>query len=76
LLVYEKDFGKPFRKILVVTGKEEFDQLNGNSYLSEAIKQYGVEVILCELSKSQKQQLSEVVQKQNLIPLYSGKAYE
>ena len=66
MLLFEKDYGKPFRKIIIVTGKEEYDQLNRNSYLSEAIKQYGIEVMLCELSESQKKQLSEVVQKQNL----------
>lgn len=66
MLSFEKDYGKKFKKYIVVCNKEEYEQLQGGSYLAHAIKQYKIELILLELDKDHKKQLRKAMKEQDL----------
>ncbi|MBP5385537.1 MAG: hypothetical protein J6Y57_11290 [Lachnospiraceae bacterium] len=66
MLSFEKDFGEDFKKYIVVCDKEEYEQLQGGSYLAYAIKQYGVELMLLKLDKDHKKQLRKAMKEQDL----------
>ena len=57
MLLLDKISKITHRKILVVCDQEELKALQGQSTLSESIRQFGIEVLFIELDKKIKQQI-------------------
>lgn len=55
-----------YSKYYVVCSKAEYVQLTGNSYLAEAIRQFGITVKYMELDTSIVEKLQDTMKKQNM----------
>lgn len=68
MLVFEEDYGEPFRKILVICSKEEESQLKGQSFVAHVIREYNID-ILCydELASEDMKALENAMKEQNLM---------
>lgn len=67
LLLDESRNGEPFRKILAVCDREEYQQLQGKSFLAEAIRRFEVELIYIELTDEQRERIMAAMREQNLM---------
>lgn len=67
MLLIEKVYGEKFAKYIVVCSEEEEKQLQGSSFLAEAISQFEIKVRFFELSEEYKTKLENAMKKQNLI---------
>ena len=67
MILYEKTSGLSYTKYIVVCGKEEYEQLNGKSYLAEAIREYGIILLYVEIPEEARMQLKETMLKQDLF---------
>lgn len=67
MILLEKDFGEKFSKYIVVCSDDEKRQLQGNSFLAEAIRQLKIEILFYELSESDNIKLENTIKKQNLM---------
>ena len=67
MLLYEKSRGCEFKKYIAVCCREEYEQLTGASYLAEAMRQFGVSVLLVDIPEDAYRRLQECMKKQNLI---------
>ena len=56
-----------YSKYYVVCSTEEYAQLTGNSYLAEAIRQFGITVKYMELDTSIVEKLQDTMKKQNMF---------
>lgn len=65
MLLFEKDYGKKFEKYIVVCDPAEKEQLEGDSYLAEAIKRFKVHIVCVKLTKTQKEDLERAMSAQN-----------
>lgn len=60
------DPNNQYSKYYVVCSTEEYAQLTGNSYLAEAIRQFGITVKYMELDTSIVEKLQDTMKKQNM----------
>ena len=67
MLLLDKISKTVHRKILVVCDKEELKALQGQSALSESIRQFGIEVLLVEIDDKIKQQIMDAQDRQKMI---------
>lgn len=67
MLLLEKVSGEKFKKYIVVCSDEEEKQLQGSSFLAEAIRQFEIKVQFFELSKDYKIKLEDAMKKEDLI---------
>ncbi len=56
-----------YKKYYVVCSTAEYVQLTGNSYLSEAIRQFGITVKCMELDTNIIKRLQDTIKKQNMF---------
>ena len=61
------DPNNQYSKYYVVCSTEEYAQLTGNSYLAEAIRQFGITVKYMELDISIVEKLQDTMKKQNMF---------
>ena len=66
MLLLDKISKITHRKILVVCDQEELKALQGQSTLSESIRQFGIEVLFIELDKKIKQQILNAQDRQKM----------
>jgi hypothetical protein len=66
LTYLEKALGGEWRKILGLTGEEAKDYCTGNSWLADAARVFGIEVIFVELGEEKRREL-EVAQLRNAV---------
>ena len=66
MLLLDKISKTTYRKILVVCDQEELKALQGQSALSESIRQFGIEVLFIELDKKIKQQIQNAQDRQKM----------
>ena len=64
--LYEKSAGN-CKKYIVVCSEKEKEQLSGNSFVAEAIRQYQVQVVYYELEEDMKIDLEKAMKKQNML---------
>ena len=64
--LFEKNVGD-CSKYIIVCSKEEEEQLKGNSYIAEAIRQYRINVIYYELDPDLHTDLENTMEKQNML---------
>lgn len=67
MLLFEKSRGCEFKKYIAVCCHEEYEQLTGDSYLAEALRQFGVKALLVDIMEEDYRRLQECMKKQNLI---------
>ena len=67
MLLVEKVRGCEYRKFIVVCDQEEFDQLNGDSFLAEVIRRFKINVKLVRLDESDYERLRKSMKDQNLM---------
>lgn len=67
MLLYEKSSGYEWNKYIAVCSKEEFDQLRGNSFLADAIREFGVELLFVDLPADMRSVLSECMKRQSFL---------
>ena len=66
MLLLDKISKTTYRKILVVCDQEELKALQGQSALSESIRQFGIEVLFIELDEKIKQQILNAQDRQKM----------
>ncbi|MBQ9281456.1 MAG: hypothetical protein IJ207_04575 [Treponema sp.] len=66
MVLFEKDKQTVFQKIIVVCSEEEYKQLQGNSFLAEAIRQFKIRLCFFELTEEEKKELKKTIDKQDL----------
>ena len=66
LLLFERDFGIEMRKIIVVCSGQEKDQLEGQSNLAEALRQFGIEVLLVDVGSEWRMKLENAQHRQKM----------
>ena len=67
MLLLDKISKTVYRKILVVCDKEELKALQGQSALSESIRQFGIEVLFVEIDDKVKQQIVDAQSRQKMV---------
>lgn len=67
MLLHDRVFNCQFQKYIVVCSQEEYAQLNGNSTLAEAIRQFDIHVMLILLEADDQGELNNVMKKQSLL---------
>lgn len=67
MILLEKVLKKNFTKYIVICSDEEYKQLNGKSFVAEAIRQFEVNVRFYELCKADNTKLKAAMYAQNLI---------
>lgn len=67
MLLLEKVLKKKYTKYIVVCSDEEYKQLNGNSFIGEAIRQFDINVKNYKLSENDETRLKTAMCNQNLI---------
>ena len=67
MILFDKMRGCTYRKYIVVCGKEEYDQLNGTSYLAEAIREYEITLLYVEIPDEMRIRLQDAMKRQNLM---------
>ena len=67
MILYDKISGCVYTKYIVVCDKEEYKQLQGHSYLAEAIKRYEIKLLYIKLTEELNKMLKDAMNKQNLI---------
>lgn len=67
MLLVEKINGINYRKLIVVNDDKLYNQLQGNSWLAEAVRQYEIETILVPLPEEKCKSIIEAQLRQNLI---------
>ena len=67
MLLHDKKNGQVWEKYIVVCCKDEYEQLSGNSFLAEAIRELNVKLLLIDLPVKLHNELSESMKKQNLL---------
>lgn len=66
MLLFEKCHnGKRYRKMIVVCDIEEYNQLMGNSFVAEAIRQFDIELYYVSLEQTQINKIQQAMQEQN-----------
>ena len=70
--LFEKKVGN-CSKYIIICSKDEKDQLTGNSYIAEAIRQYRIKVICYELSLDLHAELDNTMRKQNMLRNHTNK---
>ena len=66
MLLLEKVKRICFRKIIVVCDKDEKEQLEGNSYLAETIRQFNIKIFYFPLTEKNKRELKNAMEKQDI----------
>lgn len=67
MLLFEKEQkGVKYTKMIVVCDMQEYEQLNGRSFVAEAIRQFDIELEYISLNKEQSVQLQNAMENQNL----------
>ena len=67
MILFEKDKKIEFQKIIVVCDEEEYKQLQGNSFVAESIRLFGINLYCFELNEHEKKELQEAINKQDLL---------
>lgn len=68
MLLLENVRGKKFRKMLVVCSDEEKNKLEqGASWLSESVRQFGIEVVKIDIPKELEMQIIEAQKRQKMV---------
>ena len=67
MLLFEKDRKTKLRKIVAVCSEEEKNQLEGQSYLAEAIRQFSIEVMLVDIGEELYSSLEKAQERQKMI---------
>lgn len=67
MLLFEKVYHIKLRKMLVVCSEDEADQLSGNSYLGEAIRQFGIELICVHVQPDTYDKLVSAQERQKMV---------
>ena len=67
MLLIQEVCGCDYEKYIVVCDQEEFDQLNGDSFLAEVIKRFRIKVRLIRLDDSDYERLKKCMRDQNLM---------
>ena len=57
-----------FQKYYVVCSKEEYNLLQGKSYLAAAVKEYGIKVKYVDIGTESRADLQDAMKKQNMFP--------
>lgn len=66
MLLFEKCYnGKRYRKTIVVCDIEEYNQLMGNSFVAEAIRQFDIELYYVPLEQTLINEIKQAMQEQN-----------
>lgn len=66
MLLFEKCHnGERYRKMIVVCDIEEYNQLMGNSFVAEAIRQFDIELYYVSLEQTQINKIQQAMQEQN-----------
>ena len=66
MLLLEKVTGKQYRKIVVVCDEAEHRQLQGNSSLSESIRQFGIELLYMPISEELRLKILKAQERQRM----------
>lgn len=67
MILLEKVLKKNFTKYIVICSDEEYEQLNGKSFVAEAIRQFEINVKNYKLSEADNTKLEAAMYAQNLI---------
>lgn len=67
MLLLEKSKGTQFRKVIIVADKKVEDYLNGNSFIAESIRQFGIEIKRIDLPKEIRDSVSNAQTRQVMI---------
>ena len=67
MLLYEKKTEFEWKKYIAICDIDEYEQLRGNSFLAEAIREYGIELLLVDLPKELRDKLLKCMKRQNLL---------
>lgn len=65
--LYDEMNGRDYEKYIIVCDNDEYNQLKGNSFLAEAIRQFGIRVEFVEISEADYLSLKTSMRKQNLL---------
>lgn len=66
MLLFEQDSGRKLQKFIVVCSQREYDWLTGNSYVAQAARMNGIEVILNPLDENLEELVKKARKDQNL----------
>ena len=66
MLLFEQDLGRKLQKFIVVCSQKEYDWLTGNSYVAQAARMNGIEVILNPLDEKLEELVKKARKGQNL----------
>lgn len=67
MMLYETDSNTRLRKIIAVCSEEERRQLEGQSFLAQAIRQFGAEIILVDIDEEQRAALLKAQERQKMV---------
>jgi hypothetical protein len=59
--------GGPWRKVLLFADEAACKQLRGSSWLSEACKESGVDIVVADMSGKMKGKIAEAQRKQKMV---------
>lgn len=66
MVLFEKCHnGERYRKMIAVCDIEEYNQLSGNSFVAEAIRQFDIELHYASLEQTQINEIKQAMQEQN-----------
>ena len=67
MMLFERANNEQFRKMIVVCSAVEEEQLTGNSYVSEAIRQFGIELIRIDIDSELHDKLLRAQERQRMV---------